>query len=185
MVKTIGPGEKSPGIFLRENASFFSPIVRKELEGIPSNDYGRAKKMTDEQKIQIEEMRKYGLGYVRIAQRLGISENTVKSFCRRNNLAGNATEQAVAAEQKAHCNSVRPCKNCGAPVLQDPKRKPKLFCCDACRNKWWNSHLYLVKRKAMYEYTCPNCGKKFSAYGNANRKYCCHECYIEDRFGGK
>ncbi|RXM53885.1 RNA polymerase subunit sigma-70, partial [Clostridium tetani] len=26
------------------------------------------------------------------------------------------------------------------------------------------------------------CGKEFSAYGNKNRKYCSHNCYIRDRF---
>ena len=31
---------------------------------------------------------------------------------------------------------------------------------------------------------CPVCKKTFTVYGNANRKYCSHECYIEDRFGG-
>ena len=50
--------------------------------------------------------------------------------------------------------------------------------------RWWNSHLHLVKRKAMYDFVCPTCGKSFSAYGNRNRKYCSHECYIEARFGG-
>lgn len=140
--------------------------------------------MTNEQKVQIAEMRKEGLGYIRIAQKLGISENTIKSFCRRNNLSGAALEESATEMQVSAGADVKPCKCCGAPVLQNPKRKPKLFCSDKCRNKWWNSHLYLVKRKAMYDYVCPNCGKSFSAYGNANRKYCSHECYIEDRFGG-
>jgi len=68
--------------------------------------------------------------------------------------------------------------------MQTEGRKEKKFCSDRCRNKWWNSHLSEVKRKAMYEYTCPNCKKTFMAYGNRNRKYCSHECYINDRFGG-
>ena len=53
----------------------------------------------------------------------------------------------------------------------------------AC-TRWWNSHLDLVKRKAIYHFTCPTCGREFTAYGNAHRKYCSHSCYIEDRFGG-
>ena len=43
----------------------------------------------------------------------------------------------------------------------------------------------MVKRKAIYEYTCTTCGSAFTAYGNIHRKYCCHECYIADRFGGR
>lgn len=40
--------------------------------------------MTDAQKENIRYLRGEGLGYRAIASRLGISENTVKSFCRRN-----------------------------------------------------------------------------------------------------
>ncbi len=134
--------------------------------------------MTNEQKTLIAEMRKNGLGYIKIAQQLGISENTVKSFCRRNKLSANTVPTLDMSED------MKPCKCCGKPVKQNPGRKAKLFCSDKCRNTWWNAHLNEVKRKAMYEYTCPTCGKPFTAYGNANRKYCCHVCYVEDRFGG-
>ena len=44
--------------------------------------------MTNEQKLQIARLRRDGYGYVKIAQILGISNNTVKSFCRRNHLTG-------------------------------------------------------------------------------------------------
>ena len=37
--------------------------------------------------------------------------------------------------------------------------------------------------KANYEFVCPNCKKHFVCYGNKNRKYCCHDCYLEDRYG--
>ena len=39
--------------------------------------------MTDAQKENIRYLRGEGLGYRAIAARLGISENTVKCFCRR------------------------------------------------------------------------------------------------------
>jgi len=42
------------------------------------------------QKEQITQMRSEGFSYAKIAAALGISENTVKSFCRRNNLGGAA-----------------------------------------------------------------------------------------------
>ena len=126
--------------------------------------------MTDEQKQKLILLRRSGDGYGQIAAALGISINTVKSFCRRHGLA---------AEVKGSG-----CEQCGKAVSQNPGRKRKRFCCDACRNKWWNSHLELVKRKAMYTFTCPGCGKEFSIYGNSHRKFCCHECYIAYRFGG-
>lgn len=127
--------------------------------------------MTNEQKQKLIAMRRSGSGYGRIAETLGISINTVKSFCRRHSL-------------KAETRSPV-CEQCGKPITQDPGRKRKRFCSDACRNKWWNSHLELVQRKAMYTFTCPNCGKEFTVYGNSHRKFCSHSCYIAYRFGGE
>lgn len=137
--------------------------------------------MTNEQKAAITEYRKNGCGYKKISRLTGICESTVKTYCRRNGMAGNMKETATGDTRGI---TEKPCRQCGKPVMQYPGRKEKKFCCDSCRNRWWNSHLNLVKRKAMYDYICPTCGKEFSAYGNRNRKYCSHECYIEDRFGG-
>lgn len=134
--------------------------------------------MTDEQKKKIMKLRKEGAGYGTIAQKLGISANTVKSFCRRHSV------EEFTVEEKQPSGELSKCENCGRTIQQTAKRKKKRFCCDACRNKWWNSHLDLVKRKALYDFKCPNCGKAFRVYGDRRRKYCCHECYIEDRFKG-
>ena len=38
-------------------------------------------------------------------------------------------------------------------------------------------------RKAVYHFVCACCGEPFTAYGNENRKYCSHSCYIAGRFG--
>ena len=128
--------------------------------------------MTNEEKSKIAVLRGQGYGYKKIAQQLGLSVDTVKAHCRRNDLGA-----AVAhTDDKCLC--------CGKPLTRTPGKKPKKFCSDRCRNKWWNSHLDQVKRKAIYEFTCENCKKPFMVYGNASRKYCCHACYIEARFGG-
>lgn len=132
--------------------------------------------MTDNQKDQIAAMRKGGSGYKRIAQALNLSESTVKSFCKRNGL--------VSAEPVNISATANGCKCCGVTVPQAAGRKEKKFCSDRCRMKWWNAHLDLVNRKANYEFVCPVCKRTYTAYGNKNRKYCSHECYIEDRFGG-
>lgn len=126
--------------------------------------------MTDKQKQQIIALRRDGAGYGSIANQLGLSINTVKSFCRRHSLTAPPTDSL--------------CEQCGRPIAQNPGRKRKRFCCDACRNKWWNSHLDLVKRKTVYTFTCPTCGKEFTVYGNSHRKFCSHACYIAYRFGG-
>lgn len=129
--------------------------------------------MTDEDRMRIIELRRDGNGYKRIAQLLEISENTIKSFCRRRHLL---------KENPKEKRGVCPC--CGKEIEQVPGRKPKKFCSDKCRMKWWNSHLDQVKRKANYCFVCPVCHKEFMVYGNANRKYCSHGCYIKGRFGG-
>ena len=134
--------------------------------------------MTDAEKERIQNMRKEGMGYSRIAKALGLSDNTVKSYCRRNNLTGVVE---ISQPQTAETGI---CRCCGKVVLQIPGRKEKKFCSDSCRTKWWNSHLDQVKRKAVYDFECTFCKKKFSAYGNPHRKYCSHRCYLADRFGG-
>lgn len=131
--------------------------------------------MTDEQRSQIIHLRESGNGYKKIAQILSMSEGTVKSFCIRNNIQ--RAEIQISDDE-------RRCLFCGKAVRQNPKRKAKKFCSDKCRMDWWNAHLDQVERKANYEFVCPVCKKTFTVYGNANRKYCSHECYIEDRFGG-
>lgn len=130
--------------------------------------------MTEEQKERVRRFRAHGYGYGKISKLTNISENTIKSFCRREGIAGYAASSSAPPV----------CPNCGIVVPQKHGRKRKKFCCDACRNQWWNSHLYLVNRKANYDYVCKYCNKPFTAYGDSNRRYCSHACYIADRFGG-
>lgn len=125
--------------------------------------------MTNEQIKQIERLRADGCGYARIAKMLSLSKNTVKSYCQRHGLSGGTANKESDAPQSF-------CKECGTPISQTPGRKEAKFCSDACRNSWWNSHRDMVNRRAVYEYTCPACGRPFSAYGNAHRKYCSHAC---------
>lgn len=133
--------------------------------------------MTDREKQIIAECRELGLSYVQISRMMGLSINSIKTYCRRHNLGG-----SKAYENQA--GVVSKCEQCGKAVQQNPGRKTKRFCSDKCRMTWWNSHSDLVNRKANYSCTCMKCGKEFISYGNKNRKYCSHDCYIEDRFGG-
>lgn len=132
--------------------------------------------MTSEQKSKVNELRKNGLGYVKIGSLLGISKDTVKTYCRRNNI--------TPEEQGNQNNDATLCKGCGKPVIQKKGCREMSFCSPECRQDWWNSHPEIVNRKAIYDYVCAGCGKPFSAYGNSHRKYCTHSCYIADRFKG-
>lgn len=133
--------------------------------------------MNELQKQQIIELRNQGISYSKIADALGISINTIKSFCRRNNLGGH-----IGKENKQINKTF--CKECGKELNQNLGKKPLKFCSDKCRVKWWNTHPELVNRKAIYSFICTNCGEPFTAYGNSKRKYCSHSCYINHRFGG-
>lgn len=62
--------------------------------------------MTDEQKQQIIALRRDGAGYGRIAARLQISINTVKSFCRRHSLAARTAGQSVSSAE-SRLNRIR------------------------------------------------------------------------------
>ena len=135
--------------------------------------------MTEQEKNMIAAYREEGLSYTAISNIMDLSVNSIKTYCRRHALGG------VRISMQKDNKESSGCECCGRDVKQLTGRKKKRFCSDRCRNKWWNSHLDLVKRKANYEYECPACHKTFVVYGNASRKYCSHECYIEDRFGGK
>lgn len=136
--------------------------------------------MNADDKNRIVELRKNGIGYGKIAQILGLNENSVKTYCRRNGLTGTVV---MPQESTLPGTIQRICKQCGASFQQYPGHREKMFCCVDCRTKWWNRHQFQVRRKAIYDFICPTCGKKFSAYGNSHRKYCSRECYVIARFG--
>lgn len=131
--------------------------------------------MTTMQKESIVSLRVRGNSYSEIAGQLGITRNAVISFCRRKHIQ--------KPMQNRTDNSLEHCRQCGSPLIQQEKMKRRVFCCDECRIKWWSEHPEMLNKKAIYSFVCANCGKTFSAYGDSGRKYCSHECYIEDRFG--
>ncbi|MDO4301293.1 MAG: RNA polymerase subunit sigma-70 [Clostridia bacterium] len=129
--------------------------------------------MTNEQKEKIIRFRNMGHGYAEIGREIGVSKDTVKSYCRRNGL------------KISDSKNVDKCRECSKPIMQYEKKKKRIFCCKACREKWWAAHPEQVNKKAIYSFECTFCGRKFTAYGNSKRKYCSHKCYIKDRFGGR
>jgi len=126
--------------------------------------------MTGKQKQQIETMRASGDSYAAIANALGVSENTIKSYCRRNGLATVYIKKEPATKSDGVCDC------CGKPLTQTPGAKKKRFCSDKCRLAWWAKHPEAMNRKAVYRFVCPTCGTEFEAYGNANRRYCSRAC---------
>lgn len=125
--------------------------------------------MNQDEKTRIRELRKEGLGYKKIAIELGISVNTIKSFCRNNKLT---TEELTNKDV---------CKCCRKPIIQAEHKKKKKFCSLECKTRWFNQNR---KKSNGEKLNCKNCGKPFKLYIHENRKYCSHICYVKDRFRG-
>lgn len=132
--------------------------------------------MTDAQRNQILRMRYAGKDYKTVATELGLSVGGVKVYCSRHHL----TDKEVQGKRVTESTGVCPC--CGTEIVQRQKVKPRRFCSDKCRYAWWAMNDEVKKKKALYRITCRGCGKEFISYGNRERKYCSHECYIAARF---
>lgn len=124
--------------------------------------------MTKEQKTLILYYREQHMTYRQIGEKLGLSPDTVKTFCRRNTPQEDRTEASASSQ----------CRNCGAPVHPLPGRRERLFCSPACRTAYWRKHNLLGKDPRY----CAGCGALLTG-GSASRKYCSHACYIRHRFG--
>ena len=139
--------------------------------------------MTNVEKQQIQQLRIKGEGYKVIADVLGISRDTIRSYCKRNGLDGDSKLISLNLEGKNNQNLI--CICCNKAIVQKGRGRVRRFCCEDCRRKWWNDNKENKNKKdtATYKCTCTNCGKEFSSYGNKLRKYCSHDCYIKLRFG--
>lgn len=126
--------------------------------------------MTNGEKMLIAQQIKQGLGYSEIARKLGMSVNTVKSYCQRNGLKR-------IGESAPSTNDV--CRRCGCALVHTLGRKKKQFCSDACRLRWWHEHRYMSKTARSAK--CAACGREFMT--NRAQRYCSHACYIHMRFG--
>ena len=147
--------------------------------------------MTKEQKDRIAQLRASGEGYKRIAESLGISVSTVKSYCQRNGLTAvrpkPISEPALAQglthalQGKADSSA---CEQCGMHITQASGRKLKRFCSTACRMKWWHTHKEQMNHRIVESKICAGCGVEIESYRSDTRKYCSRSCYINHRFKG-
>ena len=69
-------------------------------------------RLTEIEKTEIRKQRVEGIGYLRIANSMGISVNTIRSFCKRNDLVGRARKKEFCSDEcrvkwwNAHQNQV-------------------------------------------------------------------------------
>ena len=130
--------------------------------------------MTNEQRSTIMRLRSEGCKYTAIAEAVALSINTVKSYCRRQNI--NTTAVATLVE-----SDVTHYKECGKPLERKDGKKPRKFCSDNCRHAWWKEHPNEVNMKAFYTKACAHCGRSYTVYGRPHSKFCCHACSAQHR----
>ncbi len=130
--------------------------------------------MTLEQQEQIRKLRASGEGYKRISVMLGLSLNTVKSYCRRN---GDMDQETVTEESATEDKQV--CPRCHKPVISVPGRRTRIFCSSTCRAAYWR----VMAMPVGGQRKCVGCGSPLGG-NDREKKYCSHACYIDHRFGG-
>lgn len=119
--------------------------------------------MTDQERMKIDVLRKQGLGYKKIAADIGLSLNTVKSYCKSHPISYEGSF----------------CLQCGTEVKQTAHKRQRKYCSDACRAAWWSAHPE-ARKSSRYTHTCAFCGKEFSSDRSAS-KYCSTLCYANAR----
>ena len=149
--------------------------------------------MTTEQKMEINRLRAQGFGYKKIAMVTGLAESTIKSHFRRSanslpiildgSLSGSQEMSGISpmtGENYKPCDlrlsntkpgDAKPCLECGTFVKQTAGRKEKKFCSESCRVHWWNKNKRKTPCKSRHTFACLSCGKEFSVYGTAPRKF--------------
>ena len=127
--------------------------------------------MTAEEARKIDKLRNDGASYGNIAKLLHLKESTIKAYIRR---------KKQSSDVQASMNT---CLECGKTITNG-KYRPKKFCSDKCRMRWWNTHSDTVNHKNARMIVCPVCGNEFCNNGRNLRKYCSHRCYIEARYYG-
>ena len=138
--------------------------------------------MRPEKAKQITSLRLKGLGYKSIAVVVGTSKENVRYFCKTHGLGGSA--DLVKLNFEEHKKHPDACKYCGGKIVRLPQSGKKIFCSDKCRRAWWKEHPGDAKhsKDATYKCECSYCKRIFYSYGKKDRKYCSHDCYIQDRF---
>lgn len=139
--------------------------------------------MTEQQKLQIRKLRQQGLGYQAIGKTLNLSRDSVRSYCKNHELNGVSVE--VQMNTKERIANGDACAFCAGPLEHASTGRPRRFCSDLCRRSYWKLHRAEGQKGSDVTYTmeCAYCHRTFESYSNKNRKYCCHQHYVLDRYG--
>jgi len=130
--------------------------------------------MTKAEMRRIHVLQLQGLGYRRIAAELGLSVNTVKSYCQRHPVGDDLTKRSTSEKRDQ-------CKYCGANLIMTPGKRPRMFCSDECRMAWWKKNRHQMQKKTFHTKLCQYCGREFTVYGKPSQRFCSRHCFAEHR----
>ena len=77
--------------------------------------------MTDQQKHEVESLRKEGLSYRQIAEKVGVTPACIKTFFHRKRIR----------------DATRLCEQCHKPIITSVNRSNRRFCSTECKSRWW------------------------------------------------
>lgn len=133
--------------------------------------------MNELQRQKIRKLRKQGYGYTRISTMLELANSTIRSFCKKEGIAG----YIKIDEKLTGKDNVANCKQCNKRFYQVAGRKNKIFCSKECCVVYWHLHKNKENRITPQKYNCIICNKEFYEYPSRKRKYCSRECYYKSK----
>lgn len=110
--------------------------------------------LSEYEKVMIVKLRHQNQGYKKIARRLNVSRDSVRSFCKAIGLDGEIGIRPVAIPE-----IIKRCKNCGQEGIGSK------FCSTKCRREWWINHPDHkgkgIRARQKYKKICSCCKKEF------------------------
>ena len=133
--------------------------------------------MDEIQRHKIRKLREQGYGYLRISTLLNVSPSTIRSFCKKEKIAGYIN----SGEKLKGKDNLFMCKQWNKKFYLIAGRKNKTFCSDSCCKVYWMIHKDKQRRLVPQKYNCLICDKEYYEYPTRNRKYCSRECYYQSK----
>ena len=111
---------------------------------------------------KIKYFQRKGYSYNKTSKTLGIKEEYVKTFYRRNPIDNT-------------------CLCCAKELPASTAHRKRMFCSDKCRYTWWYRNRDLKPIPNAVETVCAMCGTTFVSRASAKRKYCSLACHYKAR----
>lgn len=140
--------------------------------------------MDHEKAVEIILLRAEHKSYGEIAERTGLSVNTVKSYCLRHDLGDNRIKGPLSSRNERLKPKNEPvplvgyCRDCGS-VFKQNRFGTKKYCSKLCQGRWLRKH-----GNGKYKKVCPVCHKEFPVFDETRkpRIYCSLDCYRTARY---